>query len=115
MLALGTLYGMAWGGLVQDWLPGLALRPELFAVAGMGALFAATVRAPLTGILLTAEITGDFQLILPLMLTCLTATLVAHALGGKPLYTSLLRRALKETDPTAAATLVRPPGEEAVE
>jgi len=114
MLALGTLYGMAYGKLVQAWLPGQGLHPELFAVAGMGALFAATVRAPLTGILLTAEITGDFQLILPLMLTCLTATLVAHALGGKPLYTSLLRRALRDTDPDAAAGLARPPGEEAI-
>jgi len=114
MLALGTLYGMAYGHLVDQWLPDVALRPELFAVAGMGALFAATVRAPLTGILLTAEVTGDFQLILPLMLTCLTATLVAHALGGEPLYTSLLRSALGESTPRGETLERRPPGEESI-
>jgi CIC family chloride channel protein len=116
MLALGTLYGMAFGHLVAVWLPEFATRPEVFAVAGMGALFAATVRAPLTGIVLTAEITGDFQLILPLLLTSLTATLVAHALGGRPLYTSLLERALRRSsDPGTAARLERPPGEETLE
>jgi CIC family chloride channel protein len=112
MLALGTLYGMAFGHLVEVWLPEFASRPEVFAVAGMGALFAATVRAPLTGIVLTAEITGDFQLILPLLLTSLTATLAAHALGGRPLYTSLLERALGASGPNAAADLHRPPGVE---
>jgi CIC family chloride channel protein len=66
----------------------------MFAVAGMAALFCATVRAPLTGIAITIEMTGNYFLILPLILTCLTATLVAEGLGGKPVYTLLLKRAL---------------------
>jgi len=94
MLALGTLFGMWYGSIAHGYLPDLIVRPELFAVAGMAALFCATVRAPLTGIALTIEMTGNYDMILPLILTCLTATLVAEGLGGKPVYTVLLRRTL---------------------
>ena len=66
----------------------------LILVAGTGALFAATVRAPLTGIVLAAELTGNFGLILPIAIACITSTLVAHALGGRPIYSVLLERAL---------------------
>ena len=64
------------------------------AVAGMAALFCATVRAPLTGIALTIEMTGNYLMILPLILTCLTSTIVAQGLGGQPIYTVLLKRTL---------------------
>jgi CIC family chloride channel protein len=94
MLALGTLFGMWYGNIAHGFLPGLDIKPEIFAVAGMAALFCATVRAPLTGIAITIEMTGNYFLILPLILTCLTATLVAEGLGGKPVYTLLLRRTL---------------------
>ncbi len=94
MLALGTLFGMWFGNVTHMWLPDLAVKPEMFAVAGMAALFCATVRAPLTGIALTIEMTGNYLMILPLILTCLTATIVAQGLGGKPIYTVLLKRTL---------------------
>ncbi len=97
MLALGTLFGMWYGNIAHSFVPDLIVRPELFAVAGMAALFCATVRAPLTGIALTIEMTGNYDMILPLILTCLTATLVAEGLGGKPVYTLLLKRALSLT------------------
>ncbi|VTO19015.1 H(+)/Cl(-) exchange transporter ClcA [Klebsiella variicola] len=60
--------------------------PGTFAIAGMGALLAASVRAPLTGIVLVLEMTDNYQLILPMIITCLGATLLAQFLGGKPLY-----------------------------
>ncbi len=94
MLALGTLFGMWFGHYAGFYFPGIDIRPESFAVAGMAALFCATVRAPLTGIALTIEMTGNYFLILPLIITCLTATVVAEGLGGKPIYTVLLRRTL---------------------
>ena len=92
MLALGTLLGTAFGVVVDR--VGAGLDPVAFAVAGMGALFAATVRAPLTGIALTMELTGAFNQVLPLMLTCATATLAAQWMGSPPIYTVLLRRSL---------------------
>ena len=60
----------------------------------MGALFAATVRAPITGILLVIEMTNNYYLILPLIITCLGAVIVV-TLGGQPIYSQLLHRTLK--------------------
>jgi CIC family chloride channel protein len=59
----------------------------------MAAFFAATVRAPLTGIALAVEMTGNFDQVLPLILTCVAAGLAAQALGGRPIYELLLERA----------------------
>lgn len=97
MLALGTLLGAAFAGLMTHLIPDLALQPSLFAIAAMGALFAATVRAPLTGIILVIELTGALPLALPIILTCLTATFTAEALGGRPIYSQLVD--LKEQPP----------------
>ncbi|WP_092876275.1 H(+)/Cl(-) exchange transporter ClcA [Izhakiella capsodis] len=94
MLALGTLggtaFGMACSALLQSW----SLDPGTFAIAGMGALFAASVRAPLTGIVLVLEMSDNYQLILPMIITCFGATLVAQFCGGQPLYSTLLARTL---------------------
>lgn len=94
MLALGTLLGTAFGVAMTDLFPLYHLDAGTFAIAGMGALFAASVRAPLTGIVLVLEMTDNYQLILPMIITCLGATLLAQFLGGKPLYSSILARTL---------------------
>jgi CIC family chloride channel protein len=112
MLALGTLTGVSFGTGLAPWL-GSATPPAVFAVAGMGALFAASVRAPLTGMLLAVELTDNYAQFLPLMLTCVAATLVAHGLGARPIYTVLLERLLaRDGAPlTAAGTSPSPTGE----
>ena len=76
--------------------PDLGLEPGMFAIAGMGALFAATVRAPITGILLVIEMTNNYHLILPLIITTLGATMLAQVLGGQPIYSLLLRRKMEK-------------------
>jgi len=103
MMAMGTLFGMWFGHFAHAWLPQTVLHPPVFAVAGMGALFAATVRAPLTGIALAVEMTGNYSLILPLILTCMAATFVAEAFGGRPIYSLLLQRALRQAGGQAVA------------
>ncbi|MDN3680754.1 H(+)/Cl(-) exchange transporter ClcA [Vibrio tapetis subsp. quintayensis] len=95
MLALGTLFGYAFGLTAQTLLPGLPIEAGMFAIAGMGALFAATVRAPITGILLVIEMTNNYYLILPLIITCLGAVIIAQLFGGQPIYSQLLHRTLK--------------------
>jgi CIC family chloride channel protein len=95
MLALGTLFGLWFGHFTQELFPAHVLHPGIFAVAGMAALFSATVRAPLTGIVLTIEMTLNYSQILPLILTCMSATIVAQGLGGRPIYSVLLHRTLK--------------------
>lgn len=95
MLALGTLLGLAFSHMFQPLIHDLSVHSGMFAVAGMGALFAAAVRAPVTGIILVVEMTQNYLLILPLMVTCLTSTTIVQLAGNPPIYTQLLRRTLK--------------------
>jgi len=97
MLAIGTLLGTFFGSAAQLLFPEIPIEPGTFAIAGMGALFAATVRAPLTGIVLVIEMTDNYQLILPMLITCLGATMLAQLLGGRPIYSQLLERTLRQS------------------
>ena len=103
MLALGTLLGTAFGMAAEVSFPAYHLDAGTFAVAGMGALLAASLRAPLTGIVLVLEMTDNYQLILPMIITCLGATLLAQFLGGKPLYSTILARTLAKQEAERAA------------
>ena len=93
-LALGTTVGITFGLIAQLLYPNYHIELGACAIIGMGGLFAATVRAPLTGIVLVMEMSDNYQLILPMIITCLGATLIAQALGGMPLYTSILEKIL---------------------
>ncbi len=97
MLALGTLIGMSFGYAAQELLPSYNLQVGAFAIAAMGGLFAATVRAPLTGVVLVAELTSSFELLPAMILTCMTASITAQSLGSRPIYESLLTRTLEST------------------
>lgn len=96
MLALGTILGLAASHILQAISSDTTIHPGMLAVAGMGALFAASVRAPITGIILVVEMTQNYLLILPLMITCLTSTTVVQLVKQAPIYTQLLRRTLKK-------------------
>jgi CIC family chloride channel protein len=96
LLSIATLFSLGMAQLTAVWFPNLLPQPEVLTIAGMGALVAATVRAPLTAILLTVEMTNNYLLILPILVSCLAATLVAHGMGGKPIYTVLLERRLTD-------------------
>lgn len=103
LLSLGVIFGMIFGFLAQSLFPGMIAESEIgvFAVAGMAAIFAATVRAPLTGIMLALEMTSNYKLTLPLIFVTITASTVTTILGNQPIYTSLLKRTLnkKKTAP----------------
>ncbi|CEG57166.1 H(+)/Cl(-) exchange transporter ClcA [Legionella fallonii] len=95
MLALGTLLGLAAFHLFHWMTLDMSIQPGMFAIAGMGALFAATVRSPITGVILVVEMTQNYSLILPLMITCITSTTVVQLANNKPIYTQLLERTLR--------------------
>ncbi len=92
LLALGVVFGMLFGNIMQHYFPELISYTEVYAVAGMAGIFASTVRAPLTGLVLAIEMTSNFELILPLIITTVTASLVTAQLGNQPIYTTLLER-----------------------
>jgi len=94
LLTLGVIIGMLYGNILQDFWPELISQPIIFAVAGIAGLFASTVRAPLTGLVLAVEMTSNFELILPLLVTTVTAAVFTYIIGNKPIYTTLLKRTL---------------------
>ena len=77
LLAVGAAFGALWAGLANLGVPAGDLSPVGFAVVGMSALFTAIVRAPLTGIALTIEMTGRPDLVLAMLSASLGAVFVA--------------------------------------
>jgi hypothetical protein len=63
-----------------------------FALVGMGAFFAGAIRAPITSILIIFEMTGDYAIILPLMISNMISYTVAARLQPVPIYDALLRQ-----------------------
>jgi len=116
MLTFATTVGLIFGLLVEMALvhSSLAVPPLIaaaFAVAAMGGLFSSTIRAPMVGVVLVVELTGAFELILPLMVTCVTSHVVAEVLGGRPIYEVLLERStsLAGHVPTVPSTATSSP------
>jgi CIC family chloride channel protein len=95
LLTLATTVGLIAAALLEMAVPLPPLTGAAFVIAAMGGLFSASIRAPLVGVVLAAELTGGYALILPLIVTCVTANSVAQALGSRPLYELLLERTLR--------------------
>jgi len=92
-LFMGAMFGVAFELSIKTIFPSLLAPPGAYALVGMAAVFAATAHAPLTAILILFELTGDYQIMLPLMLTVVIATLVAQRLlKGESIYTLKLTR-----------------------
>jgi chloride channel protein, CIC family len=91
-LALGACAGLLAVVAGAKLAPTQGFSIVLWSIAGMAALLAATVRAPLTGFALVIEMTGCLPAGLMALLASFTADLTARALGGRPIYESLLER-----------------------
>ena len=76
-------------------LPGVTSVPAAYALVGMGGFLAATTHAPLTSILMLFEMTLDYDMVLPLMLACVTAhyTAKVYRRGESVYYAALKGRA----------------------
>ena len=92
-LYLGATLGTVTGYFLNFVWPDLNLHPAYFALAGMGAMVSGTTLAPITAIVTIFELTLHSQIILPLMVSCISATLVVRLLFGVSAYEmKLLRR-----------------------
>ncbi|MGD8362313.1 MAG: chloride channel protein [Gemmatimonadota bacterium] len=90
-LFVGAALGGALGTAVGQWAPFPHGGPGAYALVGMGAVVAATSHAPLTGIVIMFELTGDYEIILPVMMTCILSTVVASSLKEESIYTQKLK------------------------
>jgi chloride channel protein, CIC family len=105
-LFIGATVGTAYGIVAHDLLPGLAETAGAYGLVGMGAVFAATARAPITSVLVIFELTGDYRIIPPLMFAVVVATALSNAITRDTIYTlKLRRRGIDIEAPTGMAAL----------
>ncbi len=90
-LFVGAALGGTIGTAVAHWAPFIHGSPAAYALVGMGAVVAATSHAPLTGIVIMLELTGDYRITLPVMLACIISSVVASSLKGESIYTQKLK------------------------
>lgn len=96
LLILGAYIGAIFGKLSMSFFPlPEDLCPQFF-VLGMAGLFAGIVRAPITGIILITEMTGNMHRMLDIAVVSILAYIVANLLGSRPIYSSLLDNILHQ-------------------
>lgn len=106
-LFMGAMLGTAYGHLVGAIEPGIAGPAGAYGLVGMGAMFAAAARAPITAVLIIFELTGEYRIILPLMMAIVLATAIANMLTRDTIYTLKLRRRGIEIDQERSASPMR--------
>jgi CIC family chloride channel protein len=94
-LFIGSMVGGAFGMIAHRLFPAIIAPSGAYALVGMGAIFAAATRAPLTSIIMLFEMTRDYSLVLPLMTAVVISTIVARSLSRETIYTlKLVRRGI---------------------
>jgi CIC family chloride channel protein len=91
-LFIGAMLGGFFGNVVHTLFPQVAAAPGAYALVGMSAVVAGTTHATLTAMLIIFEMTGDYRIILPLMLASVLSTLLANRLSKESIYTLKLVR-----------------------
>jgi CIC family chloride channel protein len=109
-LILGALAGASFGHGINFMFPQLEVEPALFAYVGMGAFFTGISRAPITSIIMLFELTGNYDMVLPLMFGCIIANITAERTLEGSIYENLLEREgirLEENETSSSSYLKR--------
>jgi CIC family chloride channel protein len=91
-LFIGAMLGGAVGGLEQSFFPQLSIPVGAYALIGMGALFAGILRAPMTSIIMTLEVSGNYSIILPVIVSNTIAYLISRTFQRVPIFDLLSRQ-----------------------
>ncbi|MFN2112937.1 MAG: chloride channel protein [Anaerolineales bacterium] len=91
-LFMGAMLGEIFGQVAGQLFPGVTAPAGAYAMVGMAAFFSGAAHAPVTAILILFELTGNYEIILPLMLATVTSTLISRALSPESIYTLKLTR-----------------------
>ncbi|AIE85914.1 H(+)/Cl(-) exchange transporter ClcA [Fimbriimonas ginsengisoli] len=116
ILVMGAFLGYAFGIGAHALWPSVPFSAGGFATVGMAAMLSASVRAPLTGVVLIVEMTAEYGLLYALLISAFAASLVAQALRDEPIYEALMERDLRlsgaevhpEEEPILVELLVEP-------
>jgi len=88
-LYMGAMTGGAVGGVAHLLMPHYTGSAGAYALVGMGAAFAGIVRVPLTSVIMIFEVTRDYSIIVPLMISNLISYLISSRLQAEPIYEAL--------------------------
>lgn len=88
-LFIGAMLGGSLGTFAHHFFPAYTASPGAYALVGMGALFAGIIRAPMTSVVMIFEMTQDYAVIVPLMISNLISLFIASRLQPKPIYEAL--------------------------
>ncbi|MGK9368233.1 chloride channel protein [Melioribacter sp. Ez-97] len=86
-LFMGAMIGVFFGEMVHGYFPEITAEPGAYALVAMGGLVAGTTRAPITAIIIVFELTNDYKIILPLMITCIISMILSTKLSRESIYT----------------------------
>jgi CIC family chloride channel protein len=88
-LFIGATMGAAVGSVAHTLFPAYTAGPGAYALVGMGTAFAGIVRTPLTSVIMIFEVTRDYAIIVPLMISNLIAFFISYLLQREPIYEAL--------------------------
>lgn len=88
-LFIGAMMGGAVGSVAHSLFPTITANPGAYALVGMGAAFAGIVRTPLTSVIMIFEMTRDYTIIVPLMISNLISFVISYELQREPIYEAL--------------------------
>jgi CIC family chloride channel protein len=88
-LFIGAMLGGALGTVAHHFFPYSTASPGAYALVGMGAAFAGIVRAPMTSVVMIFEMTQDYAVIAPLMISNLVSLFISSRLQPMPIYEAL--------------------------
>jgi CIC family chloride channel protein len=91
-LFIGAMLGGTVGGVAQLLFPGHTAGAGAYALVGMGTAFAGIVRTPLTSVIMIFEVTRDYSIIVPLMVSNLIAFFISARLQPVPVYDALAQQ-----------------------
>ncbi|MDP6711609.1 MAG: chloride channel protein [Nitrospinaceae bacterium] len=89
-LFIGAMLGTAFGSTIHGMFPTLTASAETYSVVGMGAVAGAVMQAPLTNILMLFELTNDYTLILPIMVSCIASSYTYQRFTKHSIYVQYL-------------------------
>lgn len=88
-LFIGAMLGGATGGIAHSLFPAVTATPGAYALVGMGTAFAGIVRTPFTSVIMIFEMTRDYSIIVPLMISNMISFFISRTLQPEPIYEAL--------------------------